>query len=283
MSRTTSHYSFIKPDLTDRYDIEDQNFNMDKIDAALSELNAQIAESGTGIIGAAINNGDLVLTLSTGSVINVGCVIGPFVSGATINDAGRLIIKLSDGKIYDAGLVETGYLSERIHIMYADTDPTLTSDIKISTTPSTWMGIYIGSSQTAPVMASAYSWNKIRGSDGVANVSIIDYNPYTTPLLLMSNKNAYKLSLTVDTSPTLHFVMPTSAEKTSNLQSVITAYVHSAGATLVFDASEVYKKTIGVAGTPPSYTLPIGDYIMRAEYNPNIGRYVLRFENADSS
>lgn len=51
-----------------------------------------------------------------------------------------------------------------IHIRYADSEPTEDSDIK--TEPSEYMGVYTGSSKTAPTTYTSYSWYKIKGDKG---------------------------------------------------------------------------------------------------------------------
>lgn len=53
-----------------------------------------------------------------------------------------------------------------MHIRYSDAQPTRDADMK--TTPSNWMGVYSGTSQTAPTTYTSYSWFKIKGESGPA-------------------------------------------------------------------------------------------------------------------
>ena len=50
------------------------------------------------------------------------------------------------------------------HIKWASVEPT--SDADMSDTPDAWMGIYSGSSSTAPTAYTAYSWYEIKGDTG---------------------------------------------------------------------------------------------------------------------
>lgn len=51
-----------------------------------------------------------------------------------------------------------------VHIKYSDNEPTRDADMK--TTPSNWMGIYAGSSASAPAHYGDYSWFKTKGEKG---------------------------------------------------------------------------------------------------------------------
>ncbi|MBO5235696.1 MAG: leucine-rich repeat protein [Spirochaetaceae bacterium] len=58
----------------------------------------------------------------------------------------------------------TDGISYYVHIKYADEKPTSTTTLK--TTPSAWMGVYTGTSKTAPSSYSQYTWYCIKGTDG---------------------------------------------------------------------------------------------------------------------
>lgn len=51
-----------------------------------------------------------------------------------------------------------------VHIKYASVQPTRDSDM--TDIPSAWMGIYSGTSATAPTSYTAYAWNNIKGATG---------------------------------------------------------------------------------------------------------------------
>ena len=51
-----------------------------------------------------------------------------------------------------------------VHIKWAAAQPTQDSDMK--TVPDAWMGIYSGTSSTAPTHYTDYVWNKVRGETG---------------------------------------------------------------------------------------------------------------------
>ena len=51
-----------------------------------------------------------------------------------------------------------------VHIRYASAQPTQDSDM--STNPGPWMGVYSGSSATAPVHYTDYEWNDVQGPQG---------------------------------------------------------------------------------------------------------------------
>jgi len=55
-------------------------------------------------------------------------------------------------------------VSYYVHIKYADNQPTRNSDMK--TTASNWIGIYNGTSETAPSNYTSYTWYCIKGADG---------------------------------------------------------------------------------------------------------------------
>ena len=79
----------------------------------------------------------------------------------------------TDGKNGKDGTNGTSYY---VHIKYADEKPTSSTTLK--TTASAWMGIYSGTSKTAPSSYSQYTWYCIKGSDGVDGTDT-SYATYT--------------------------------------------------------------------------------------------------------
>ncbi|MBO5967474.1 MAG: hypothetical protein J6S14_03115 [Clostridia bacterium] len=69
-------------------------------------------------------------------------------------------IEFQDGTKGDTGA------AAYVWIKYASKQPTSSSDM--SDTPNSWMGIYSGTSSTAPIYYSDYKWYRILGSKGAA-------------------------------------------------------------------------------------------------------------------
>lgn len=95
-----------------------------------------------------------------------GVTFTPSVSGAGViswtNDGGivnppSVNIKGAQG---DAGA------ATYTHIKWSDEQPTADSDMGV--VPSDWMGIYVGSSSTAPTHYTDYEWYKVKGETGDA-------------------------------------------------------------------------------------------------------------------
>lgn len=60
-----------------------------------------------------------------------------------------------------------------VHIKYSLTEPNENADMM--DTPSAWMGVYSGTSATAPTVYTAYSWYNIKGAGGsLAYVDVAD-------------------------------------------------------------------------------------------------------------
>lgn len=75
------------------------------------------------------------------------------------------ILKVKVGNQWVGIPAITGY-GDHVHIKYAASQPAQDSDMK--TTPDAWMGIYAGSSQTAPAHYTSYTWYKIKGDSAEA-------------------------------------------------------------------------------------------------------------------
>ena len=74
-----------------------------------------------------------------------------------------------------------------VHIRYAAAQPTQDSDM--STTPGPWMGVYSGSSATAPTHYTDYTWNQVQGASGdVVTVTVSG----STPSITAEDNHLYK-------------------------------------------------------------------------------------------
>lgn len=74
-----------------------------------SEIDVGSVASDLEITNAVVTDGDLILTFSGGGVINAGPT-GVYVTECVINEADKLIITLSNGTTFDAGLVRNPLL-----------------------------------------------------------------------------------------------------------------------------------------------------------------------------
>ena len=81
---------------------------------------------------------------------------------------GTTTAEISDGEDGQDGV------NAYVWIRYAAQEPTQDSDMK--TTPDVWMGIYAGTSATAPTTYTSYTWNKVRGNDGQGSVTGVKMN-----------------------------------------------------------------------------------------------------------
>lgn len=109
-----------------------------------------------------IQNG-IIFPKSISQILS-GNGIAVSIDGSTVT----LSAKISDGLDFDKNgniiLKDNGSNDVYIHIRYADNEPTADSDIKAE--PSDYMGIYTGTSETAPTTYTSYSWYKIKGENG---------------------------------------------------------------------------------------------------------------------
>jgi len=78
-----------------------------------------------------------------------------------------------------------------VHIRYSDNQPTRNADMK--TTPSNWMGVYSGSSSSAPTSYTSYQWYRIRGDTGVG-ISGIAQNADYSFTISMDDGTSYTTS-----------------------------------------------------------------------------------------
>ena len=95
------------------------------------------------------------------------------------------IITLDDNSTYSYEVLNgTDGISYYVHIKYADEKPTSNS-ITLKNYASDWMGIYTGTSKTAPATYSSYTWYCIKGQDAeIPNVEVTF--EYTIPEALTS-------------------------------------------------------------------------------------------------
>lgn len=96
----------------------------------------------------------------------------------TYNDGTTTSVTIRDGLKGDTG--QAWY----VHIKYSDDQPT--SDAQMGDIPSDWIGIYSGTSDTAPAHYTDYDWFKIKGDTGNTGASAALVNP-TVEYLESSN------------------------------------------------------------------------------------------------
>lgn len=83
-----------------------------------------------------------------------------------------------------------------VHIRYAAQQPTSDNQIKVS--PDRWIGIYSGTSQTAPTTYTSYTWYQIKGEKGDTGNAIVSVNKTATSGLI----DTYTISFSNNTSTT---------------------------------------------------------------------------------
>lgn len=82
----------------------------------------------------------------------------------TYTSGGPTIFLVTNGADGAPGTPGTDGTNAYVWIRYASAQPTQDSDM--STTPGPWMGVYSGSSATAPEHYTDYTWNKVEGPQG---------------------------------------------------------------------------------------------------------------------
>lgn len=109
-------------------------------------------ETGTGIASVQLNQDyTLTITFTDGNTYTTTSIRGA--QGAT-------------GPQGNPGQNGSNGVNAYVHIRYAAQQPTSDSDIK--TTPDEWIGLYSGTSATAPTTYTSYTWYKFKGETGVA-------------------------------------------------------------------------------------------------------------------
>ncbi len=157
---------------------------------AIRGATGQTGATGNGIASCVLNN-DYTLTITftdgtsytspsirgeTGQTGATGADgVSPSVSVSTITGGHQVSVTDASGTdtfdVMDGtdGSDGTDGTNAYVHIRYASAQPTSDSDMK--TTADDWIGIYSGSSATAPTTYTSYTWYKIKGETGqVSNV-----------------------------------------------------------------------------------------------------------------
>ena len=260
--------------------------------------------SPTGKISASVStsspysaaNPGITITIASGGGFsgNMGEVDIPVVvDGLTIHKK----FTLTASKTGNAGS------SMYTHIRYA----TSSTGANMSATPTsstTYIGIYVGSSSTAPSSASSYTWSKYVGTDGTPSYTFVRYSAnadgtdfVTTPTSSTkyvgiavtstnsapSAKTAYTWSKYVgdDGEDALSLVI-TSSEgtifKNSQIATVLTAHVYQAGTELT--ATQIaalgtikwYKdgSSTALSTTGTTLTISAGDVTNKAVYEARL-------------
>lgn len=104
---------------------------------------------------------------------------GTGIASIQLNQDYTLTITMDDGNSYTTASIRgaqgpqgnpgqngSNGANAYVHIRYAAQQPTSDSDIK--TTPDEWIGLYSGTSATAPTTYTSYTWYKFKGETGVA-------------------------------------------------------------------------------------------------------------------
>lgn len=121
--------------------------------------------------------GSMVITLADNSTTTVSVENGKGISSiaktgtlglvdtytVTYNDATTSTFTVTNGAKGDQG--DAWY----VHIRYAGAQPTADSDM--GTTPDDWIGLYSGTSSTAPVHYTDYDWFKFKGDTGATGTA----------------------------------------------------------------------------------------------------------------
>lgn len=121
--------------------------------------------------------GSMVITLADNSTTTVSVENGKGISSiaktgtlglvdtytVTYNDATTSTFTVTNGAKGDQG--DAWY----VHIRYAGAQPTADSDM--GTTPDDWIGLYSGTSSTAPVHYTDYDWFKFKGDTGATGAA----------------------------------------------------------------------------------------------------------------
>lgn len=143
-------------------------------------------DTGNGIANASMANYQLTLTFTNGDTYTTPSIRGekgdkgdtgedgvsPSVEVTSITGGHRITIEDAEGvhtfDVMDGsnGTDGTDGINAYCHIRWAANQPTKDSDM--STTPNDYMGVYAGSSATAPTAYTSYQWFKVKGETGSA-------------------------------------------------------------------------------------------------------------------
>ena len=140
-------------------------------------------DTGNGIANASMANYQLTLTFTNGDTYTTPSIRGekgdkgdagedgvsPSVEITSITGGHRVTIEDAEGvHTFDVmdGTNGVDGTNAYCHIRWAPNQPTQDSDM--STTPNNYMGVYTGSSATAPTTYTSYQWFKVKGETGSA-------------------------------------------------------------------------------------------------------------------
>lgn len=87
-----------------------------------------------------------------------------------------------------------------VHIKYATKNPTADSDMGNTPDGNSWIGIYSGTSSTAPAHYTSYAWGRFKGDQGVQGISVSALSEVTvthTP----GTYDTYRFSLVDGSTP----------------------------------------------------------------------------------
>lgn len=122
-------------------------------------------EDGATITTAAFDGDDILFTLDDSSTVRITggktAITGAPGDPGTPGDPGAPGLPGDPGAKGDPG--DDG-ASAYVHIKYSLTEPDSNDDM--TATPSDWIGIYTGTSQTAPTAYTSYAWFKYKGETG---------------------------------------------------------------------------------------------------------------------
>ena len=207
---------------------------------------------GTGVSNCSVNDsGELVISLTSGSSINVGTVVGTSITNVEIDDEYNLVVTLSDETEIDAGNLEDeisdiieGYLAD-----YYDKD---TADGKFALITETGNKIDLSvNSSTYVVTATLKDKNNNTLSTATIDLpleSVVVSGSYDS-----TNK---KIILTLQSGSTIEFSV---ADLVSGLQSEITSS-NKLSADLVDDTSTTNKFVNSTEKTKIANSITASDY-----------------------
>lgn len=159
--------------LVDTYTITYNDEDTDTFTVANGKGISSIAKTGTNVLvdtyTVTLNDGSTTtFTVTNGkgisSIAKISTVDLEDTYRITYNDNTHFDFVVTNGEKGDKG--DNTYT----HIMYSTNSPTQDSDIH--STPDNWIGIYCGSSSTAPTSYQTYDWFEIKGEKGETGDSV---------------------------------------------------------------------------------------------------------------
>lgn len=163
--------------LVDTYTITYNDEDTDTFTVANGKGISSIAKTGTNVLvdtyTVTFNDGSTTtFTVTNGkgisSIAKISTVDLEDTYRITYNDSTHFDFVVTNGEKGDQG--DNTYT----FVMYSTNSPTQDSDIH--STPDNWMGIYCGTSSTAPTSYQAYQWFEIKGEKGDTGDSVVVSN-----------------------------------------------------------------------------------------------------------